>query len=143
MLQRTFSIIKPDAVKRNLVGEILARLEKNGLSVVAAKMMQLTKAQASGFYAEHEGQPYYPTLIEFMISAPVMVVVLEGEEAITTYRGIMGATNPEKAEEGTIRKDFALNMQQNSVHGSDSPENAEREIAYFFSQTELCPRCGE
>lgn len=140
MLQRTFSIIKPDAVRRNLIGEITSRLEKNGLKVVASKMIQLSEKDASGFYAEHEGRPFYPTLIEYMISTPVIVQVLEGEEAIATYRKVMGATDPEKAEEGTIRKDFALNMQQNSVHGSDSPESAEREIGFFFSNIEICPR---
>lgn len=143
MLQRTFSIIKPDAVKRNLIGQILARLEENGLRVVASKMMQLSEKDAAGFYAEHEGRPYYPTLVEFMTSAPVIVQVLEGEEAVTNYRKVMGKTNPEEADEGTIRKDFALSMQQNSVHGSDSPENAAREISFFFSETEICPRPAE
>lgn len=140
MLQRTFSIIKPDAVKRNLIGEIVARLEKNGLQIVASKMIHLSQKDAAGFYAEHEGRPFYPTLIEFMTSGPVIVQVLEGEEAIANYRKVMGATDPEQADEGTIRKDFALTMQQNSVHGSDSPESANREISFFFSETEICPR---
>ena len=140
MLQRTFSIIKPDAVKRNLIGEIVARLEKNGLQIVASKMIHLSQKDAAGFYAEHEGRPFYPTLIEFMTSGPVIVQVLEGEEAIANYRKVMGATDPEQADEGTIRKDFALTMQQNSVHGSDSPESASREISFFFSETEICPR---
>jgi len=140
MLQRTFSIIKPDAVKRNLIGEIVARLEKNGLQIVASKMIHLSQKDAAGFYAEHEGRPFYPTLIEFMTSGPVIVQVLEGEEAIANYRKVMGTTDPEQADEGTIRKDFALTMQQNSVHGSDSPESANREISFFFSETEICPR---
>ncbi len=140
MLQRTFSIIKPDAVKRNLIGEIVARLEKNGLQIVASKMIHLSQKDAAGFYAEHEGRPFYPTLIEFMTSGPVIVQVLEGEEAIANYRKVMGATDPEQADEGTIRKDFALTMQQNSVHGSDSPESASREISFFFSETEIYPR---
>ena len=140
MLQRTFSIIKPDAVKRNLIGEIVARLEKNGLQIVASKMIHLSQKDATGFYAEHEGRPFYPTLIEFMTSGPVIVQVLEGEEAIANYRKVMGATDPEQADEGTIRKDFALTMQQNSVHGSDSPESASREISFFFSETEIYPR---
>lgn len=140
MLERTFSMIKPDAVKRNLVGQITARLESQGLSIIASKMMHLSVQQASQFYAEHEGQPFYETLVAYMSSGPLIVQVLEGENAIANNRAIMGTTNPETAAEGTIRKDFALTMQQNSVHGSDSLASAEREIAFFFSKLELCPR---
>lgn len=140
MIQRTFSIIKPDAVKRNLIGEITDRFEKNGLSIIASKMLKLTIEQAAGFYAEHEGKPFYETLMTNMTAGPIIVQVLEGEEAIAKNRAVMGATDPEKADAGTIRKDFAVSMQQNSVHGSDSPESAAREIAYFFSDDEICPR---
>ncbi|MDX1795822.1 MAG: nucleoside-diphosphate kinase [Hydrogenovibrio sp.] len=143
MLQRTFSIIKPDAVNRNLIGEIVARLEKNGLSVIASKMIQLSPADAAGFYAEHEGKPFYEILIKNMTAGPIVVQVLEGEDAIAKNREVMGTTDPEKAAEGTIRKDFAVSMQQNSVHGSDSPESAEREIAYFFNENEICSRKAE
>lgn len=139
-LERTFSIVKPDAVKRNLIGEIYHRIEKSGLQIVAAKMVQLTHEQASGFYAEHEGKPFFPALKEFMTSGPVMVQVLEGENAITRYRELMGKTNPEEAACGTIRADYALSMRHNSVHGSDSPESAAREIEFFFPQSEICPR---
>lgn len=140
MVQRTFSIIKPDAVSRNLIGEITARLEKSGLSVVASKMLHLTIEQAAGFYAEHEGKPFYETLMTNMTAGPIIVQVLEGENAIAKNREVMGATDPEKAAPGTIRKDFAVSMQKNSVHGSDSPESAAREIAYFFSEDEVYPR---
>lgn len=143
MLQRTFSIIKPDAVNRNLIGEIVARLEKGGLSVIASKMIQLSPADAAGFYAEHEGKPFYEILIKNMTAGPIVVQVLEGEDAIAKNREVMGTTDPEKAAEGTIRKDFAVSMQQNSVHGSDSRESAEREIAYFFNQNEICSRKAE
>lgn len=143
MLQRTFSMIKPDAVKRNLIGEITSRFERNGLRVVASKMMHLSQAQAEAFYAEHKERVFYDTLVVYMSSGPLIVQVLEGEEAITKNREIMGVTNPEEAAEGTIRKDFALTMQQNSVHGSDSPESAAREMAFFFSELELCPRAEE
>lgn len=143
MLQRTFSIIKPDAVKRNLIGEILSRLEHNGLTVIAAKMVHMSEKDVAGFYAEHEGKPFYPTLLENMTAGPSIVQVLEGEDAITLNRKVMGTTDPEKADEGTIRKDFAVSMQKNSVHGSDSPESAAREISYFFSETEICPRPAE
>ncbi|AZR82588.1 nucleoside-diphosphate kinase [Thiomicrospira sp. S5] len=137
MLERTFSIIKPDAVKRNLIGEILSRLEQNGLKVVASKMVFLTRGEAEGFYAEHEGKPFYETLVNNMTAGPIIVQVLEGEDAIAKNRQVMGTTDPEKADAGTIRKDFAVSMQQNSVHGSDSPESAAREISYFFSEIEI------
>ncbi|BBP42970.1 nucleoside-diphosphate kinase [Thiosulfativibrio zosterae] len=140
MLETTFSIIKPDAVSRNLTGQIISRFEAQGLKVVASKMLQLTQAQAEGFYAEHKGRDFYEPLVAYMISGPIVVQVLAGENAIALNRQIMGATNPEKADMGTIRKDFALNMRENSVHGSDSPASAAREISYFFSQTELCLR---
>jgi nucleoside-diphosphate kinase len=140
MVQRTFSIIKPDAVNRNLIGEITARLEKSGLSVIASKMLHLTTEQAAGFYAEHEGKPFYETLITNMTAGPIIVQVLEGEDAVAKNREVMGTTDPEKAAPGTIRKDFAVSMQKNSVHGSDSPESAAREIAYFFNENEIYPR---
>ncbi|MBD1573608.1 nucleoside-diphosphate kinase [Vibrio sp. S17_S38] len=139
-LERTFSIIKPDAVERNLIGELYHRFEKAGLSIVAAKMLHLTDAQASGFYAEHEGKPFFEPLKEFMTSGPVMVQVLEGENAISRYRELMGKTNPEEAACGTIRADYAISMRYNSVHGSDSSESAAREIEFFFPQSEICPR---
>ncbi|MGC9493791.1 nucleoside-diphosphate kinase [Vibrio genomosp. F10] len=139
-LERTFSIIKPDAVERNLIGEIYHRIEKAGLQVIAAKMVHLTEEQAGGFYAEHEGKPFYDALKEFMTSGPIMVQVLEGENAITRYRELMGKTNPEEAACGTIRADYAISMRYNSVHGSDSPESATREIEYFFPASEICPR---
>ena len=139
-LERTFSIVKPDAVKRNLIGEIYNRFEKAGLSIIAAKMVHLNDEQASGFYAEHEGKEFFNDLKAFMTSGPVMVQVLEGEEAITRYRELMGKTNPEEAACGTIRADYALSMRHNSVHGSDSPESAAREIAFFFPESEICPR---
>ncbi|MDG6778448.1 nucleoside-diphosphate kinase [Thiomicrorhabdus sp. zzn3] len=139
-MERTFSIIKPDAVKRNLVGAILARMEENGLRVVACKMIQMTREQAEGFYAEHEGRDFYEPLIEYMISGPSIVQVLEGDNAIVKNREVMGVTDPQKAAPGTIRADYALSVRENSVHGSDSIESAAREISYFFSQIELCPR---
>ena len=136
-LQRTLSIIKPDAVKRHLIGAILARFEQQGFNIAAAKMVQLSREQAEGFYAEHQGKPFFEPLVEYMISAPVFVSVLEKENAVQDYRTLMGTTNPETAAEGTIRRDFALNQRENSVHGSDSPENAAREIAYFFAAEEI------
>ena len=136
-LQRTLSIIKPDAVKRHLIGAILARFEQQGFNIAAAKMVQLSKEQAEGFYAEHQGKPFFEPLVEYMISAPVFVSVLEKENAVQDYRTLMGTTNPETAAEGTIRRDFALNQRENSVHGSDSPESAAREIAYFFAAEEI------
>ena len=136
-LQRTLSIIKPDAVRRNLIGAILARLEQQGFSIVAAKMVHLSKEQAEGFYAEHQGKPFFEPLVAYMTSAPVLVSVLEKENAVQDYRTLMGATNPEAAAEGTIRRDFALSQRENSVHGSDSLESAAREIAYFFVSEEV------
>ncbi|KAB0304488.1 nucleoside-diphosphate kinase [Vibrio fortis] len=142
-LERTFSIVKPDAVKRNLIGEIYHRIEKAGLQIVAAKMVHLTEEQASGFYAEHEGKEFFPALKEFMTSGPIMVQVLEGEDAICRYRELMGKTNPEEAACGTIRADYAISMRYNSVHGSDSTESAAREIEFFFPESEICPRPAE
>lgn len=139
-IERTFSIVKPDAVERNLIGAIYQRIESAGLKIVAAKMLHLTQEQAEGFYAEHKGKPFYESLVEFMTSGPVTVQVLEGEGAIARYRELMGKTNPEEAACGTLRNDYALSMRHNSVHGSDSPESAEREIAYFFAAEEICPR---
>lgn len=138
--ERTLSIIKPDAVQRNLIGAIYQRIETAGLKVVAAKMLHLDAAKAQGFYAEHEGKPFYDGLVEFMTSGPVMVQVLEGDNAIARYRELMGKTNPEEAACGTIRADYAESMRFNSVHGSDSPTSAAREIAYFFADDEICPR---
>lgn len=140
MTERTLSIIKPDAVAKNVIGEIYARFEKAGLKVVAAKMLHLTRAQAEGFYAVHKERPFFKDLVDFMISGPVMVQVLEGENAVLAHRDVMGATDPKKAAPGTVRADFASSIDENAVHGSDSLENAQIEIAYFFSATELCPR---
>ncbi len=141
-VERTFSIVKPDAVARNLIGEIYRRFEEGGLQIVAAKMLQLTKAQAQGFYAEHEGKPFFEDLCAYMCSGPVMVQVLEGEDAIATNRRLMGATNPAEAEPGTIRADFAESIDANAVHGSDAPESAAREISYFFSDDEITTRAS-
>ncbi|MGB0734080.1 MAG: nucleoside-diphosphate kinase [Pontibacterium sp.] len=131
-IERTLSIIKPDAVKKNVIGEIEARFEKAGLSIVEMQMKQLSKEEAEGFYAEHAGRPFYADLVAFMTSGRVVVQVLEGENAILANRELMGATNPQEAAEGTIRRDFADSIDANAVHGSDSPASAEREIAYFF-----------
>lgn len=139
MTERTFSIIKPDAVKRNLIGAILGRFESQGFRVVALKMVQLTKEQAEGFYAEHQGKPFFDPLVEYMLSGPIVVSVLEKENAVKDYRILIGSTNPAEAAEGTIRKDFALSQRENSVHGSDSVESAKREIAYFFVDSEIQP----
>lgn len=139
-VERTFSIVKPDAVAKNVIGEIYARFEKAGLKIAASKMLHLSREKAGGFYAEHEGRPFYNDLVDFMTSGPVMVQVLEGENAILLNREIMGATNPEEAAAGTIRADFADSIDANAVHGSDSAESAAREIAYFFSADEICPR---
>ncbi|MCF6254488.1 MAG: nucleoside-diphosphate kinase [Thiomicrorhabdus sp.] len=139
-MQRTFSIIKPDAVTRNLIGKIYQRFEENGLRIVAAKMVRLTREKAEGFYAEHKGREFYEPLVSYMVSAPIMVQVLEGENAIAKNRELMGVTDPEKAAQNTIRADFAISVRENSVHGSDSEESAEREIAYFFDASELCDR---
>lgn len=139
-VERTLSIVKPDAVARNLIGEIYSRFEKNGLTIVAARMMQLTEEQAKGFYAEHEGKPFYGDLVAYMTSGPVVVQVLEGPNAIARNRELMGATNPAQAAPGTIRADFAESVEANAVHGSDSPDSAAREIAFFFESGEICPR---
>ncbi|MFG6157741.1 Nucleoside diphosphate kinase [Halomonas sp. THAF5a] len=138
--QRTLSIIKPDAVAKNVIGEIESRFEKGGLKIVAAKMMQLSEEKAGGFYAEHKERPFFKDLVGFMTSGPVIVQVLEGEDAIAKNRDLMGATNPKEAAAGTIRADFAETIDANAVHGSDSPESAEREIAYFFEADEICAR---
>ena len=139
-IERTFSIIKPDAVGKNVTGEIVSRFEKNGLQVIASKMLHLSKEQAQGFYAVHKERPFYNDLVDFMISGPVVVQVLEGENAISKNRELMGATNPAEAAPGTIRADFATTVDENAVHGSDAPETAAEEIKYFFSDDELCPR---
>jgi nucleoside-diphosphate kinase len=139
-VERTLSIIKPDAVAKNVVGQIIARFENAGLQVVAAKMVQLSQEQAEGFYAEHKERPFFGDLVAFMTSGPVVVQTLEGENAITQNRDLMGATNPKEAAEGTIRRDFAESIDANAVHGSDSAASAEREIAYFFNAEEICPR---
>ncbi len=135
-VERTLSIVKPDATRRNLVGKICARFEEAGLRIVAQKRLQLTKAQAEAFYAVHKERAFFGELVDFMISGPVVVQVLEGEDAIARNREIMGATNPAQAAEGTIRKDFAESIEANSVHGSDAPETAAEEIAFFFSKLE-------
>ncbi len=139
-VQRTFSIIKPDAVAKNVIGEITTRFEKAGLRVVASKMVQLSEREAGGFYAEHKERPFYADLVSFMTSGPVIVQVLEGEDAIAKNRELMGATNPKEAAAGTIRADFAESIDENAVHGSDSEAAAAREIAFFFASTELCDR---
>jgi len=139
-VERTFSIIKPDAVSRNLIGQITQRFEDNGLRVIASKMKRLNREEAEGFYAEHKGREFYEPLVEYMMSAPIIVQVLEGENAILKNRQVMGVTDPSKADKGTIRADFAVSVRENSVHGSDSPESASREIAYFFKPSELCDR---
>lgn len=139
-VQRTFSIIKPDAVAKNVVGKIVSRFEDAGLRVVASRMVQLSEREAGGFYAEHKERGFFGDLVKFMTSGPVIVQVLEGENAILKNRELMGATNPANAEAGTIRKDFAASIDENAVHGSDSEASAAREIAYFFSETEVCAR---
>jgi nucleoside-diphosphate kinase len=139
-IERTLSIVKPDGVGRNLVGEVIARFEKVGLRVVAARMMHLSQKEAEGFYAVHRERPFFKDLVKFMISGPVMVQVLEGEGAIAKNREVMGATDPKKAAPGTIRADLAQSIDENIVHGSDAPDTAAREIAYFFREIELCPR---
>ena len=139
-IERTLSIVKPDAVAKNVIGEIYSRFEKAGLKIVAAKMMQLSEEKAGEFYAVHKERPFYGELIEFMTSGPVMVQVLEGDNAIAKNREVMGATNPKEAAAGTIRADFAESIDENAVHGSDGPDTAKAEIAFFFSDDELCPR---
>ena len=139
-IERTFSIIKPDAVAKNVIGKITSRFEKAGLQIVASRMEQLTVDKAKGFYAEHDGKPFFEDLVNYMSSGPVIVQVLEGEDAIALNRKLMGATNPAEAEEGTIRADFADSIDANAVHGSDSPESAAREIDYFFTADQLTSR---
>ena len=136
-IQRTFSIIKPDATRRNLTGQITARLEDAGLRIIASKRVWMTRSQAEGFYAVHKERPFFDNLCEFMTSGPVVIQILEGENAVSKNREIMGATNPAEAAEGTIRKDFAENIEANTVHGSDAPETAAQEISYWFSDTEI------
>lgn len=138
MKERTLSIIKPDAVKRDLIGTILARFEQAGFKIVALKMRHLTREQAEGFYLEHQGKTFFDPLVNYMMSAPIVIAVLEKENAVQDYRRLIGTTTPETADVGTIRKDFALSQRENSVHGSDSVESAAREIAYFFSDDEIC-----
>jgi nucleoside-diphosphate kinase len=140
MKERTLSIVKPDAVKKNAIGDILRRLEGAGLKVVAAKMIALSKAEAQGFYAVHKERPFFDSLTTFMSSGPILVSVLEGDDAIQTNRRIMGATDPAKADIGTIRRDLATDVEKNAVHGSDGPDTARWEIAYFFSEMEIQPR---
>ncbi|MEW6353776.1 MAG: nucleoside-diphosphate kinase [Pseudomonadota bacterium] len=139
-VERTFSIIKPDAVAKNVIGAIYSRFEQAGLRVIAAKMLHLTRAQAEGFYAVHKARPFFNDLVSFMISGPVMMQVLEGENAVARHREIMGATDPKKAAPGTIRADFASTVDENAVHGSDGPDTAREEIAFFFKPEEICPR---
>jgi len=139
-LERTLSIIKPDAVAKNVIGEIYSRFEKAGLRIVAAKMKHLSRREAEGFYAVHRERPFFKPLVDFMISGPVMIQALEGEGAVLKNRDLMGATDPKRAEAGTIRADFAQSIDANAVHGSDAVETAKVEIAYFFAETELCPR---
>lgn len=139
-IERTLSIIKPDAVAKNVVGDIVGRFEKAGLKVLALKMLHLSREQAEGFYAEHKNRPFFPDLVGFMTSGPVVVQVLQGDNAVVANRDLMGATNPQDATPGTIRADFAETIDANAVHGSDSVAAAEREIAYFFADNEICPR---
>lgn len=139
-VERTLSIIKPDAVAKNLIGEIYSRFEENGLKVIAARMLQLSRAEAEGFYAVHKGRPFFKDLVSFMISGPVMVQVLEGEGAVGKNRDLMGATDPKKADKGTIRADLAESIDANAVHGSDAPETAAVEIAYFFPSLNIYSR---
>lgn len=139
-LERTLSIIKPDAVGKNNIGDIIARFEKSGLKVIAAKMKHLSAKDAEGFYAVHQGRPFYKDLVSFMVTGPVLIMVLEGDNAIAKNRDIMGATDPKKAAPGTIRADFAKTIDENAVHGSDSPETARTEISFFFKPEEICAR---
>jgi nucleoside-diphosphate kinase len=138
-LERTLSIVKPDAVAKNVIGEIYSRFEKAGLKIIAAQMKHLSRNEAEGFYAVHRERPFFKPLVEFMSSGPVIIQVLEGEGAVLKHRDLMGATDPKKAAPGTIRADFAQSIDANAVHGSDAPETAQVEIAYFFSGTEICP----
>jgi nucleoside-diphosphate kinase len=140
MKERTLSIIKPDGVSRNLIGEVIKRIEGQGLKVIAMKMISLTKQQAKGFYAVHEGKPFFESVTDFMSSGPCVVMILEGEDAIKSYRKLMGATNYKEAEEGTIRREFATDIEKNIVHGSDSQETANFEMGYFFNKLEVVAR---
>jgi nucleoside-diphosphate kinase len=139
-VERTLSIVKPDGVGRNLIGDVYRRFEQAGLRIVAARMLHLSEREAQGFYAVHRDRPFYKDLVKFMTSGPVMVQVLEGENAIARNREVMGATDPKKADRGTIRADLAGSVEENIVHGSDAPDTAAREIVFFFRETELCPR---
>ena len=139
-IERTLSIVKPDGVRKNVIGDVYRRFEKAGLRIVAARMTRLSQAQAEGFYAVHRERPFFRDLVSYMTSGPVIVQVLEGENAVAKHREIMGATDPKKAAPGTIRADLAESIEQNVVHGSDSLDNAAREVAYFFAETEICPR---
>jgi nucleoside-diphosphate kinase len=139
-LERTFSIVKPDGVQKNLIGQVYSRFEKAGLKIIAARMVQLTQAQAEGFYAVHRERPFFKDLVKYMTSGPVVAQVLEGDNAVANHRELMGATDPKKAAPGTIRADFASSIEENVVHGSDSAENAAVEIAFFFAASDLCPR---
>lgn len=139
-IEQTFSIIKPDAVAKNVIGEIYSRFEKNGLKIIAAKMLHLTREQAEGFYAVHQERPFYKDLVEFMMSGPVVVQVLEGENAVSKHRELMGATDPQEADTGTIRADFATTLDENAVHGSDGSDTAKQEIEFFFGEGGVCPR---
>lgn len=139
-IEQTFSIIKPNAVNNNVMGEIISRFEKRGLRIAAAKFTQLSNEKAEGFYIEHKERPFFPSLVQFMTSGPVLLMCLEGENAIALNREIMGATDPAKADEGTIRKDFADSIEANAVHGSDSAKSAERELSYFFEKSEIISR---
>lgn len=139
-VERTFSIVKPDGVEKNLVGEVYTRFEKAGLQIIASRMLHLTREQAEGFYAVHRERPFYNDLVSYMTSGPVVVQVLEGEDAIAKNREIMGATDPAEADPGTIRADFATSIEENVVHGSDGPDTAREEIRFFFSEDEICPR---
>ena len=139
-IERTLSIVKPDGVQKNVIGDVYRRFEQAGLRIVAARMLRLSQTQAEGFYAVHPERPFFRDLVTYMVSGPVMVQVLEGDGAVAKNREIMGATDPKKADRGTIRADLATSIEQNVVHGSDSAENAAREIAFFFAETELCPR---
>jgi nucleoside-diphosphate kinase len=139
-LERTLSIVKPDAVGKNVIGKIISRFEEAGLKIVAVKMMHLSRRQAEGFYAEHKERSFFTALVDFMTSGPVLVQVLEGENAVKLNRDLMGATNPTQAAPGTIRADFANSIDANAVHGSDSTTSAAREVAYFFAASEICPR---
>lgn len=139
-VERTFSIVKPDAVAKNVIGEIVSRFEQNGLKIIASKMQQLSKEQAEGFYAVHKERPFFNDLVKFMISGPVVLQVLEGENAVLKNRELMGATNPADADAGTIRADFADSIDENAVHGSDATDTAQQEIAFFFSDDQICQR---